>query len=150
MYRAKVDQFTKLKKDEGEETQVEGVEEIVQDEDDAEDEKELEFDEIADSMKREELKAEKKKRKKLMKDRKKIHDKTNLKMIIPGDAGPTDTSEDTLFSLKSVRDSTDLENLTEGSQMPNVDGEGIETTGKIRPKVVKYDKSNEILDSSGK
>lgn len=151
--RDKVEQFAKLKKGELKDEEAVTVEAIQANQNDSDLELQ-EFESLTQTLNKEQLKAEKKKRKKLMKDRKKMHDKTNLKMIIPGDVGPTDTSEDTLFNLKTIKTTSGLNKLTETSEMPIVEEEKsltIEDYERNRQaKVIKFDRDNELLDSSGK
>jgi len=157
--RDKLEQFVKLKSqpEETDDADSKVTGEIAEiDEDDSDIETKLE--EAIAAVKDAELKETKKKRKKLLKDRKKIHDKTNLKMIIPGDAGPTDTSEDSLFTLKSMKTHADVDNLTEKSQMPSIEeDEVLDTDEELelfeqtrRSKVVEFDKEDQCLDSSGR
>jgi len=77
-------------------------------------------------------------------------------MIIPGDAGPTDTMEDSLFNLKGVKTMNDIDTLTVNPEMPATEEKELDDEEELeffeekrRRKVVHYNKQDEILDSSG-
>ncbi|CAG7822901.1 unnamed protein product [Allacma fusca] len=155
--REKLDQFAKLKSEtKNEVTEIGSTQEMEIEEDSEEETNKL--DRVIEELKQAEEREAKKKKKKLLKERRKVHEKTNLKMILPGDAGPTDTQEDLLFSLKSVRSKNDVENLTDGSKMPEVQQEPELTfeeelkqhMEKSRAKRVSFNKEKEMLDSSGR
>ena len=157
-WRDKLDQYAKLKS-EGTVTKEEGqVEEVEAEEDGGEEDEEKKLDDAIAELKDAELREGKRKKKKLLKERRKIHDKTNLKMIIPGDIGPTDTSEDSLFTLKSIRTSEDVENLTDRAVLPEVPQDKELTfeeeleiyEEKRRAKRVSFNKEEEVLDDSGR
>ena len=134
------------------------VEEVEAEEDGGEEDEEKKLDDAIAELKDAELREGKRKKKKLLKERRKIHDKTNLKMIIPGDIGPTDTSEDSLFTLKSIRTSEDVENLTDRAVLPEVPQDKELTfeeeleiyEEKRRAKRVSFNKEEEVLDDSGR
>jgi len=145
----KLSQFSKLKT----ENEV-GEAKVTEVEEDSD--TEIKLEEAIAELKENELKEEKRKRKKILRERKKVVEKTSLDMIIPGDVGPTDTSEDCLFTLKSLKTGSDVENLTVKPAMPEVETEELDDDEEMelfeqkrRAKYVKFDKENEILDSSG-
>merc|ERR1712142_201194 len=73
-----------------------------------EDEEMAEIDKQIDELKDEERRAARRKKKKELKEKQKRIEKINLKMIIPGDEGPTATEEG-LFRMSDLRSKDDLE-----------------------------------------
>jgi len=148
-----LDQFVKIKSEKPKLEESVSAEVTEMDEEDAE----MDLEDAIENLKDSQLKEAKKKKKKLLKERRKVHDKTNLKMIIPGDSGPTDTMEDSLFTLKTLKSSQDVNNLTEGSSMPTIEDSQLNSDEELElyeetrgSRKVKYDKEEEILDSSGR
>jgi len=156
--REKLDQFKKLKlsQNKGDGEDVDKIEAVVQEEE-VEDDPLANLDEAIASMKEQESKEEKRKRKRFLKEQRKIKEKTNLDMIIPGDVGPTDTTEDSLFSLKNLRTKKDLTNLTENVELPEIESGELDSDEELRlyeekqkAKYIKFSKKDEILDKSGR
>lgn len=113
--------------------------------------------EALQTIQEEQGKEEKRKKKKLLKEIKKIQEKTSLDMIIPGDAGPTDTMENSMFNLKGVKTMDDLERLTSNPQMPDMESTEMDDNEEMefyeekrKKKVVRYSKNEQVLDKSGK
>uniref|UniRef100_A0A182PKL8 Putative rRNA methyltransferase n=1 Tax=Anopheles epiroticus TaxID=199890 RepID=A0A182PKL8_9DIPT len=70
------------------------------------------------ALKEEQDRSSKRKRKKTNKERAKLNEKLSLKMVIKGDAGPTEQGEDAVFSLKDVGTKQQLESILD--QAPDV------------------------------
>lgn len=104
-------------------------------------------DQIAE-LQEEEYREMKRKKKKVLKERKKLNERLNLKMILKNDDGPTMEGDD-MFSLKQVSDSKKMKKIID--QTPDVlvesDNEGDER--KRVPKYTKYEKGEGHLDSTG-
>lgn len=89
----------------------------------------------------------KRKKKKALKERKKLNERLNLKMVLKGDDGPT-MEGDELFSIKMIKDKTDMVKLID--QAPDVVAESEdENECEIKRKYIRYDKDQSSLDSSG-
>lgn len=96
---------------------------------------------------KEEYKDEKRKRKTALKERKKLSDRLNLKMIVKNDAGPTVEADD-LFSLKLLKSNKDLSTIID--QDPNQLAESDdEKEEKPKKKYDRYSKDEDHLDSKG-
>merc|ERR1712227_411030 len=108
-----------------------------------------ELDKQVADLKDEERRAAKRQKKKELKAKQKIMEKINLKMIIPGDEGPT-ASESGLFRMSDVQSKTELDKVTDNQTAEDVveDSED-EDNPKFRPKYEKYIKENTNLDSEG-
>ncbi|XP_078047250.1 pre-rRNA 2'-O-ribose RNA methyltransferase FTSJ3 [Augochlora pura] len=111
----------------------------------------LEDEEITKKI--EELRAEearevKRKKKKVNKERQKLNERLNLKMVHKGDAGPVLEGDD-MFSLKEIKTYQQLQEIT--NQQPDIVAESdVESDdGKIKPKTVWYKKDEGHLDSKG-
>ncbi|XP_033334850.2 pre-rRNA 2'-O-ribose RNA methyltransferase FTSJ3 [Megalopta genalis] len=115
---------------------------------------ELEDLEDAEITKRiEELRAEearemKRKKKKVNKERQKLNERLNLKMVHKGDEGPVLEGDD-MFSLKEIKTYQQLQEIT--NQQPDLVAESdVESDdGKRKPKTVRYNKDEGHLDSKG-
>uniref|UniRef100_A0A182W053 Putative rRNA methyltransferase n=1 Tax=Anopheles minimus TaxID=112268 RepID=A0A182W053_9DIPT len=70
------------------------------------------------TLQEEEERNSKRKRKKTNKERAKLNEKLSLKMVIKGDAGPTEQGEDMVFSLKDVGSKQQLESILD--QPPDI------------------------------
>merc|ERR1712227_889465 len=108
-----------------------------------------ELDKQVADLKDEERRAAKRQKKKELKAKQKILEKINLKMIIPGDEGPT-ASENGLFKMSDVQSKTELDKVTNNQTAEDVveDSED-EDNPKFRPKYEKYIKESTSLDSEG-
>ncbi|XP_076168438.1 pre-rRNA 2'-O-ribose RNA methyltransferase FTSJ3 [Ptiloglossa arizonensis] len=90
----------------------------------------------------------KRKRKKVNKERQKLNERLNLKMIHKGNEGPILEGDD-MFSLKQIKTHQQLEDVMD--QHPDVVAENdIDSDeDQIKPKKIKYSKDEGHLDSSG-
>ncbi|CAL8142901.1 unnamed protein product [Orchesella dallaii] len=151
--RDKIEQYLKIKADLKNEENA-GEESNVQELDDESD-TETKLHDAITAVKDQLLKEEKRKKKKLLKEKKKVAEKTSLDMIIPGDVGPTDTSGDSLFTLKSIQSIDDVDKLIVKPALPEVDeGDDEDDLDAIYQRYqssrVRYNKEGQVLDSSGK
>jgi AdoMet-dependent rRNA methyltransferase SPB1 len=93
-----------------------------------------------------ELKAEegreaRRKKKKVNKEKAKLAEKMNLKMVIKGDEGPREEADDAVFNLKSIKTGKELAGLID--QPPDVLGEERpDPSNEFKPKFVKFDKES--------
>ncbi|XP_034840211.1 pre-rRNA 2'-O-ribose RNA methyltransferase FTSJ3 [Maniola hyperantus] len=97
----------------------------------------------------EERKQSKRKRKQLNKQRQKLAEKMNLKMVLKGDDGPIMESHD-MFKLADIKNSEQLQMLID--QQPDIVVDGKDDSDdeiKTKAKYVKYDVEASKLDSSG-
>ena len=138
-----------LKKAADAEKSISGAEEPKKDENDSEmsedeDLKKLE-DEI-DMLKDEERRGERRKKKKSLKEKRKTAERIDLKMIIPGDRGPT-LQEEGLFKISDIKTTKDMKKVVDQSP-ETLEQDSDEDTQK-KPKVEKYSKEKGKLDKAG-
>lgn len=99
----------------------------------------------------EEARTLKRKRKRTNKERKKLQDRLNLKMVLRGDEGPT-LERDDMFQLQQIQSSKALENVIDNT--PDILAESEPESGDELPKkrkFVTYEKDgDDRLDISGK
>ncbi|XP_043264602.1 pre-rRNA 2'-O-ribose RNA methyltransferase FTSJ3 [Colletes gigas] len=90
----------------------------------------------------------KRKRKKVNKERQKLNERLNLKMVHKGNEGPILEGDD-MFNLKEIKTYQQLQDIT--NQQPDVVAESdVDSDEEQRkPKTVKYNKDENHLDSSG-
>ena len=114
-----------------------------------EDEEMAELDKQISDLKDEELRAARRKKKKESKEKQKRNDKINLKMIIPGDEGPT-ASEDGLFKMSQLQSSDQLDKVLKEDEAHDiaVDSDESDVDEKL-PRHTKYDREKGTLDSEG-
>lgn len=94
-----------------------------------------------------EAKELKRKKKKANKERQKLNERLNLKMIHKTDEGPKLEGED-LFNLNQIQTYQQLEQVTD--QMPDVLAESdVDSDEEIKPKTIHYEKDTSYLDSKG-
>ncbi|XP_014488850.1 PREDICTED: pre-rRNA processing protein FTSJ3 [Dinoponera quadriceps] len=95
-----------------------------------------------------EVKELKRKKKKVHKERQKLNERLNLKMIHKGDEGPKLEGDD-MFNLKQIQTYQQLEQVTD--QTPDVVAESEEDSDdeEIKPKTIRYEKDAGHLDSKG-
>lgn len=115
-----------------------------------EDEELAEIDKQIDEMKDEERRKARRAKKKELKEKQKRTEKINLKMIIPGDEGPT-ASEEGLFLMSQVKTKADLNRIANDGDADVVaeDDSDSEDEDAPRPKHEKYLKEHGALDSEG-
>ena len=113
-----------------------------------EDEEMAEVDKQIEELKDEERRAARRKRKKELKEKQRRIEKINLKMIIPGDEGPT-AIEEGLFRMSDLKNKDDLEKVVSDGKVDNVAEDSDTEDEVIRPKHEKYDKEKGVLDSQG-
>lgn len=90
----------------------------------------------------------KRKKKKLLNERRKLQEKMKLKMVLPGDSGPSVLEAKPLFALDQIKSDQDLDRIAE-QEADELAEEPREKAGP-RPKKAKYDKETFQLDSSGR
>lgn len=100
-----------LKQDETRENKVEEVSDVDSEE---------ELDEKIANLKKEEALTAKKKRKKEMKEKRKLRDRIDMKMVIPGDK--MDNAEDShIFDLKKIKTKDQIKKITDNSEVPEIE-----------------------------
>ncbi|XP_055378508.1 pre-rRNA 2'-O-ribose RNA methyltransferase FTSJ3 [Condylostylus longicornis] len=95
----------------------------------------------------EERKEAKRKKKKMLKERAKLNEKMNLKMVIKGDEGPRDEGDDGVFVLKDITNEEELNALQDIAPDFVVEDEML--AGGFIPKYKKYQKEESHLDDDG-
>ena len=110
-----------------------------------EDLKKLE-DEI-DMLKYEDRLRERRAKKKMLKEKRRAAERIDLKMVIPGDKGPT-LQEEGLFKLSDIKSKQQMNSVTDQSPDTLEHDSDEEQTSK-KPKKVKYSKEEGKLDKSG-
>lgn len=94
-----------------------------------------------------EAKELKRKKKKVNKERQKLNERLNLKMVHKSDEGPKLEGED-LFNLNQIQTYQELEQVTD--QTPDVLAESdVDSDEEIKPKTIHYEKDISHLDSKG-
>lgn len=114
------------------------TQEQIEDMEDAELQQQIET--LAD----EEQKELKRKRKKTLKSKAKLHEKMNLNMVIKGDDGPVEEGEHEIFDLKGIESINELNDMLDVQPDFDVEGEPVERP-KL-PKYKKYDKDDKRMD----
>lgn len=94
----------------------------------------------------EELRELKRKKKKALKERRKLNERLNLKMVLKGDDGPTMEGDD-MFSLKQLSTANQITSVID--QSPDIVAESDEEESAPKPKYQRYQKDEGHLDSSG-
>ena len=95
------------------------------------------------------MKEEKRKKKKLLKERRNLQEKMKLKMVIPGDSGPGLIETKSLFGLGQIKTSSDLDRLADEEADDQVAEEPKVKAGPL-PKKAKFAKESFQLDSTGR
>ncbi|KAL1450908.1 hypothetical protein WDU94_003219 [Cyamophila willieti] len=119
-------------------------------EDESMDEEEKELMRVSkeiDVLKDEERRELKRKKKKVSKERTKLAEKMNLKMLLKGDLGPTENDDEEIFRLSQIRTADQLDLVT-GSK-PEIVAESDEEVMEVKPKTIRYDVEKSQLDDSG-
>lgn len=97
-------------------------------------------------LREEEAKELKRKKKKANKERQKLNERLNLKMIHKSDDGPK--LEEDLFNLNQIQTYKQLKQVTD--QTPDVLVESdVDTDEEVKPKMIHYEKDTGHLDSKG-
>ena len=98
-------------------------------------------------LKDEERKGERRAKKKALKEKRKTAERIDLKMVIPGDIGPT-LQEAGLFKLSDIQSTQEMKSVIE--QAPDtLEQDSDEESSVKKPKVEKYSKEKGKLDKSG-
>jgi len=121
----------------------------VRTQEEIEDEEMAEVDKQIDDLKEEERKLARRKKKKELKEKQRRINKINLKMILPGDEGPT-AEEDGLFKMSQLKSSGDLSTVTNDDVMADHDAEeSEEEEEELRPKHEQYSREGGSLNKEG-
>lgn len=115
---------------------------------DMEDMEEEEINKQIVGAREEEAKELKKKKKKVAKERQKLNERLNLKMVLKGDEGPKLEGDD-MFDLKQIKTHQQLEVLTNQTPDTLAESEDDSDSEVKRPKWEMYDKESGHLDSKG-
>uniref|UniRef100_A0A4P6D6E0 Putative 23s rrna methylase translation n=1 Tax=Rhodnius prolixus TaxID=13249 RepID=A0A4P6D6E0_RHOPR len=115
-----------------------------------------EIDKLIDNLKSEEIQGLKRKRKRANRERAKLQEKLNLKMVIKGDDGPTEEDAmEPLFALDAIKSGKALRKVEE--QTPDYlahsdveSNEEDEPFPNYKSSYVPYEKEKAKLDKSGK
>ncbi|CAD5117659.1 DgyrCDS6411 [Dimorphilus gyrociliatus] len=124
------------------------------------DKKEAEVEEVSDAdseedldekiarLKKEEEQSVKRKRKKDMKEKRKLRDKIDMKMVIPGDR--MDNAEDEhIFDMKKITTKNQVKNITDNAEEPEVeDNWDDEEEHSKRKMMATYDRFKEDADET--
>lgn len=102
------------------------------------DKEEAEMEEMEkhiEELKMEELRDEKRKKKRVNRERAKLDQKLALKMVIKGDSGPQETQDENIFNLREIKNKKVLEKLVDGADITKKR----DRKKKAQSKVVAYD-----------
>lgn len=98
-------------------------------------------------LKDEERRSERRAKKKALKEKRKAAERIDLKMVIPGDKGPT-LHEEGLFKLSNIQSTSEMNSIME--QAPEtLEHDSDDEISVKKPKKEKYSKENGKLDKSG-
>ena len=98
-------------------------------------------------LKDEERRGERRAKKKALKEKRKAAERIDLKMVIPGDKGPT-LHEEGLFKLSNIQSTSEMNSIME--QAPEtLEHDSDDEISVKKPKKEKYSKENGKLDKSG-
>lgn len=103
---------------------------------------EMELDQVEKTlveMQLEQDREAKRKKKKANKERSKLAEKLNLKMVIQGDAGPREEGDAMMFSLGNIKNRKELERLMD-VEPDFVLERNKQSDSEFKPKFVKYDR----------
>jgi len=121
---------------------------LVKTKEEIEDEEIAEVDKQIEELKDDERRAARRMKKKELKEKQRRIEKINLKMIIPGDEGPT-AVEEGLFRMSDLKNKNDLERVVSDVKVNEVAEDSDSEEEELRPKHEKYDKEIGVLDSEG-
>merc|ERR1719315_809110 len=107
-----------------------------------------EVDKQIDELKDEERRAARRKKKKELKEKQKRIEKINLKMILPGDEGPT-AAEEGLFRMSDLKNKDHLDTVVNDSKVDVFAEDSGDEETDVRPKHEKYSKEKGAIDSNG-
>ena len=99
------------------------------------------------TLKDEERRRERRAKKKALKEKRKAAERIDLKMVIPGDQGPT-LQEEGLFQLSDIQSNKEMNSVMEQSP-DTLEPDSDEERSVKKPKLEKYSKENGKLDKSG-
>ncbi|KAH8388100.1 hypothetical protein KR093_011754 [Drosophila rubida] len=109
-----------------------------------EDMEDAELQQQIETLADEEQKDLKRKRKKTLKSKAKLHEKMNLNMVIKGDDGPVEETEHEIFDLRDINSNAELDDMLDVE--PDFDVEGEPEERPKLPKYKKYDKDDKRQD----
>lgn len=115
-------------------------------EEEKEDEELNEIEDQISQLKTEERRKERRKKKKEQKEKQKRMERLNLKMIIPGDQGPTQT-EDELFKITGLKSCDDLTSVLDCKPDQVAEDSDEEEEKEKKLKYVRFEKDKGTLDS---
>merc|ERR1719376_1980844 len=119
------------------------------DKEEEEDEEMAAIDKEVEELRDEERRKARRLKKKELKEKQKRVEKINLKMIIPGDEGPT-ADDLALFRMSQLSSSADLKKVSDDAHADMVAQESDEEDEEApRPKHEKYNKEDGTLDGEG-
>lgn len=115
-----------------------------------EDQEDAELQKQIDDAEMEDAKDAKRKRKRAGKLRSKLNEKLNLKMVLKGDEGPHEEADDEVFALKGIKGGKQLEALEDQApdELADSDDEGNAKRVKL-PKVMRVSRDKTHLDDHG-
>ena len=115
--------------------------------DDSEDEDLKKLEDEIHMLKDEERRGERRAKKKALKEKRRTAERIDLKMIIPGDIGPT-LQEEGLFKLGDIQSNSEMKSISE--QAPEtLEHDSDDETSVKKPKKEKYSKEKGKIDKSG-
>ncbi|KAI5694611.1 hypothetical protein M8J76_009853 [Diaphorina citri] len=141
------EKMEKEKEEEKEGGEGEEEEKVVEDEMDEEEKELMKATKEIEELKDEERRELKRKKKKVSKERTKLQEKMNLKMLLKGDLGPTENDDEEMFKLSQIRTTDQLDLIT--ASKPEVFADSDEEHIDIVPKKIKYNVEKSELDDSG-
>lgn len=103
---------------------------------------ELELEQVEKSiteMEMEQDREARRKKKKANKERTKLAEKLNLKMVIQGDEGPREEADVMMFSLSNIKNKKEMDNLLDADP-DTILSRREQADSEFKPKFVKYDK----------
>ncbi|XP_011303334.1 pre-rRNA processing protein FTSJ3 isoform X2 [Fopius arisanus] len=115
---------------------------------DEDEREEIEIDEEIKKLREEAARELKRKKKRVNKERTKLNERLNLKMVHKGDEGPKLEIDD-MFTLKKIQTIEQLDSVTNSAPEVLADSDTHSDDEVTLPKRMKYKKENGCLDSSG-
>ena len=135
--------------DKPEEKIEDGEKEVVDTLEDEEDVEDAAIDQEIGELKAAAARELKRKKKKVNKERQKLNERLNLKMVHKSDEGPKLDGADDMFKLSQIKTHQELDTVID--QTPDVAAESdVDSDDEVKlPKKLKYEKDSGHLDSSG-